>query len=107
MLEKYVQRQILEYLSYRHIIAWRQNTGAVKYEGKGRTRFVHFGFRGMSDIIGVLRDGRILAIEVKQEGKNPTEAQQIFIDMINNQHGVAFVAHSIEEVIENLTKANA
>ena len=55
--------------------------------------------RGVSDIIGCLpKTGRFLAIEVKRPGNKPTAEQQQFIDIINDAGGLAFVAHSIEEV---------
>ena len=44
-------------------VAWceRQNTGAVKVDG----RFIRYGWRGCSDLLGMLKDGRLLAVEVK------------------------------------------
>jgi hypothetical protein len=46
------------------------------------------------------KTGRFLAIEVKRPGGKPTPEQQQFMDMINQAGGLAFVAHSIEEVAE-------
>jgi hypothetical protein len=44
------------------------------------------------------KTGRFLAIEVKRPGGKATQEQQQFIDTINAAGGLAFVAHSIEEV---------
>lgn len=66
---------------------WRNNTGALK-DHKGR--LVHFGLcSGSSDLIGIYK-GRFLAIEVKRPGKTPTDAQDHFIEFVNNAGGIAF-----------------
>ena len=69
--------------------------------------------KGISDIIGVTRTGRFLAIEVKKEGWEPPKPtnkkeyahyldQKGFIDNVNNNNGLAFFASSLDEVIEKL-----
>lgn len=98
-----IVRSILEYLSYRHVFAWRNNSGAVKYEGKGKTRFHRFGLKGSSDIIGVYK-GKFLAIEVKKPGGVVTDAQEDFLDTIRTNGGIAFVAYSVDDVIKYLDK---
>ena len=44
-------------------VAWceRMNTGAARVGG----RFIRFGFIGCPDVLGQLRDGRLLGVEVK------------------------------------------
>lgn len=59
------------------------------------------GEKGVSDIIGC-KDGRMIAIEIKTPGGKVTSHQQRFIDRVNEAGGVAFVARSIEDVIEGL-----
>lgn len=54
--------------------------------------------RGVSDILGVLPNGRALAIEVKRPGGKPTEAQQLFLHEVNRAGGLAFTASSVDEV---------
>ncbi len=58
--------EVLHTLRGNHSVAWveRQNTGAAKVG----ERFIHFGWRGCSDLIGMLKDGRLLAVEVKAPG---------------------------------------
>lgn len=102
--EKDIQKQILEYLSYRHIFCWRNNSGAFKYEGKSKMNYVRYGLKGSSDILGIMPDGRFLAIEVKNDKGKLSEAQEIFLKVIKDNKGVAFVAHSVEEVIKELDK---
>ena len=61
------------------------------------------GSTGMSDLCSILPNGKWLAIEVKARGKkaNVTKLQQKFIDVINDNRGVAVVV-SCEEDLEQL-----
>lgn len=77
---------------------WRCNSGAARRNG----RLVRFGQIGMSDILGVLPDGRILAIEVKAAKGITTTAQEIFLSHVRARGGCAFVARSVEDVVRGL-----
>lgn len=89
----------LDYLHARKIFAWRNNSGAVKYQNaEGRGRFLRFGYVGSSDIIGVLPDGRFLAVECKAEKGRVSEAQRFFLSEVTKLGGVSVVAKSIEDV---------
>jgi hypothetical protein len=102
-LEREIQRSILDYLITKyHDRAWRNSVGqAVFKQGNGQNRFVQFGKVGMSDIFLCLPPhGRMVAIEVKRPGLKPTQAQEEFLDMINNSGGLGFVATCLEDVIE-------
>lgn len=57
--------------------------------------------KGISDIIGVWRS-RFLAIEVKTKEGRVSPEQQEFLDCVNRCGGIAFVAKSLNEVIEKL-----
>ena len=99
--EQDIQNLIRIALSERGIISWRNNTGALK-DITGR--LVRYGLGvGSSDIIGIMPDGRFLAIEVKKPGKNPTAEQTRFIETILKQGGVAGVARSVED-LENILR---
>jgi hypothetical protein len=99
--ENIVLSQCLKYLEVLQIYHWRNNTGALKI---GR-RFIRFGFPGSSDILGILPDGRFLAIECKREkGGRLSEAQKDFISRINANGGVAMCVHSLDELQENMRK---
>ena len=95
-----VQCGIVEYLQrIRHVYCWRQNTGGFMRDG----HFYRFGIKGMADILGVLYPtGRILAIEVKRPGEKPTAEQQRFLDDVNGSGGLAFVATSVQDVIDRV-----
>jgi hypothetical protein len=102
--EGMVLASILEYLELRRIYAWRNNSGAVKVERKGGSGFVRFGKVGSADILGILDDGRFLAIEVKSKDGRATLAQLQFLAEIAKRGGLAFVARSIEDVERELDK---
>lgn len=82
-------------------LLWRNNVG-MAYTRSGHP--IKFGLCvGSSDLIGITRDGRFLAVEVKVPGEEPTPEQQRFIDMVNARGGIGIAAHSVEEFIECLT----
>jgi len=90
-------RSMLKGIGYFH---WKQWQGPMSQP------------KGVSDILGILPDGRMFAIEMKRPGWTPpgpdTKAfrhhrnQQRFIDTINDNGGVAFFATSIDDVIAGL-----
>ena len=83
-------------LSERGIISWRNNTGALK-DITGR--LVRYGLGiGSSDIIGIMPDGRFLAIEVKKPGKNPTSEQINLIQAVRKHGGVGGVARCVADL---------
>lgn len=77
-------------------VAWcaRMNTGGA-FRGK---RYVAFGFKGLSDIIGQTVDGRFLAVEVKRPGENPTPEQSFFLALVAAYGGVSGVARGLADV---------
>lgn len=86
--EAEITKEIRQYLKLRGVFHYKQ------WQGLG-------SLPGVSDIIGCY-NGRYLAIEVKRKGQNPTEKQQAFLDTVNAQGGLAFVARSVEDVMERL-----
>lgn len=56
---------------------------------------------GVPDILGIF-DKKMLAIEVKTEKGKLSDHQQRFLDRINREGGIAFVARSIDDVINGL-----
>ena len=57
--------EVLKALRTHPAVAWaeRMNTGAATVEG----RFIRFGFKGCPDVLGQLKDGRLLGVEVKAQ----------------------------------------
>ena len=80
---------------------WRQNSGTFAERNRdGSMRYVRANTqRGMSDIMGVLRDGRTLAIEVKSRTGRMRPGQEEFLQTIRAAGGVAGVCRSVEDAV--------
>ena len=84
------------------IFAHRFNSGAYAVgEGKAR-RFVRFGFQGCPDILGMLKGGKLLAIEVKSHLGLVSDHQERFLDMVRANGGVGFVCRSVSDLKQHL-----
>jgi hypothetical protein len=73
---------------------------------KGIFHFKHWGGpigeKGIPDIIGVLPGGRALYIEIKSAKGRCSHEQVIFLMNAEKSGALAFVAHSLDNVIEKL-----
>ncbi len=100
ILERDVLPVVLLALRMHPKVAWaeRLNTGAAVYG----ERYVRFGWPGMLEITGQLKDGRRLDVEAKRPGKWATPDQSATIEMVVRHGGVAFVAHGVDDVIREL-----
>ena len=92
--------EVLKALRTHPAVAWceRMNSGAAKVEG----RFIRFGFKGCPDVLGQLRDGRLLGVEVKAQAGRLRPEQALFLERIRCAGGVAFVARDCRDVREQL-----
>ncbi len=81
-------------------VAWieRMNTGAHKTDD----RFIRYGFRGCSDLIGQMKDGRFIAIECKAKGGKLSEDQAAFLGRVRKHGGMAIVARSADDALHGL-----
>lgn len=88
--------EVVKALKAHPAVAWaeRQNTGAAKVGG----RFIRFGWRGCSDVLGQMKDGRLLAVEVKAPSGRLRPEQVEFLDRVRCFGGVAFVARNCADV---------
>jgi hypothetical protein len=85
--ESDITKQIRDYLNLRHIFHWKA------WQGLGSKR-------GVADIIGLLPDGRFLAIEVKTPQGKLSPYQKEFLNEILNNNGLAIFAQSIDDVMK-------
>ena len=92
--------EVLKALRTHPAVAWaeRMNTGAAKVEG----RFIRFGFKGCPDVLGQLKDGRLLGVEVKAPAGRLRPEQALLLERIRCAGGVAFVARDCRDVREQL-----
>ena len=109
-LEKDIQKQLFEWLLVHGFRVWRQNSGAVTAEYKGKMRFVRFNSQpGLSDIGGWVpprlsgaTHSIPLYVEVKRPGGKLSDDQARFLAKVNADNGIGLVARSIEELVAGL-----
>lgn len=95
--ERNIQAAIMQALSQAGCLVWRNNTGALPDR---RGILVRYGLCiGSSDIIGIMPDGRFLAVEVKTKTGRVTEAQENFLAAVRARGGVAGVCRSVEDAL--------
>lgn len=83
-------------------MSWKCQTVGIYDTQRGRFRKPGMWFRrGVSDILGIYK-GKFLAIEVKSLKGRLSLEQKVFIDEINAEGGIAFMARSIEDVESKL-----
>ena len=99
--ENDIKQATINYLAIdpRVKFAIRMNSGSAR-KGKAYVWFYRLFMLDMppssdkvSDIIGMLRDGRFFAFEVKKPGEIPTEGQREFMDAVKRAGGVAGVVY--------------
>ena len=94
--------EVLQALTAHPAVAWceRMNSGAAKIGN----RFVRFGWPGCPDVLGQLKDGRLLGVEVKAAKGKLRPEQTVFLERIRRAGGVAFMARDCQDVIRELRK---
>lgn len=92
--------EVLKALRAHPAVSWcqRMNTGAARIGD----RFVRFGFPGCPDVLGQLKDGRLLACEVKASDGRLRPEQARFLELVNAHGGLAFTARSCRDVFAAL-----
>ena len=92
--------EVLKAVRSHPLVAWaeRQNSGAARIG----SRFVRFGWPGCPDVLGQLKDGRLLGVEVKAAKGRASPEQTLFLERINQAGGVAFVARDLRDVMREL-----
>lgn len=103
-----VLRAVLDALAVHPKVAmhWRQNTGAGRLvRSGGQSQFVRFGFPGCPDVLGVLKGGRFLCVEVKRPSGRLEAAQRDFLERAKGLGACAFVARSGDDIWRELEAA--
>lgn len=103
--EKDLQNSLINYLNARGHFVWRNNSGVSKSSyttksGISKVRMWRAGIKGGSDIIGISKDGRFIAIECKSGYNKASELQSMFLDDIKRRGGIAILAYKFEDVSE-------
>lgn len=82
MRESIIQKQIIEYLEKNGWLA---------------VKIIQCNKNGWPDLMA-LKNGRTVFVEVKQQGKKPTDLQTYRIDQLNKQGFTAIVATSVNDI---------
>ena len=90
-----VKAEVLRYLEQRGFFAWNNATGCVRI---APDRWIHFGKKGSADIIGILPDGKFLAVECKSKNGRIAPEHKAFLEKVRGLGGVAIVARSFREL---------
>ena len=94
--------EVLRALRTHPAVSWceRMNSGAARIG----SRFVRFGFRGCPDVLGQLKDGRLLGVEVKGPTGRLRPEQELFLARVRGAGGVAFMARDCRDVQRELSR---
>lgn len=104
--ESEIQKACLDWLNtIPGVKVWRQNTGAVVSEYKGKKRFMRFGQKGQADITGLTNSGVRIEIEIKRGGEKPTDAQLDWLRTMWSYGAITFWTDSIERCVEQTRDA--
>ena len=98
MKESELQKSILEYLAWKRIFHYRNNSGAFKRDDG---YFYRFGVTGSPDNICVI-NGKYVGIEVKAPKGAQSEHQKEFQRQLEAAGGAYILAYFLDDVIESL-----
>ena len=96
--ERDIQASIIEFLTFKGIFHYRNNSGGAM--GKGN-HFIRFGTPGSPDVICVVR-GRYVGIEVKRHGGKLRESQEVFRAALEAAGGLYWIFTSLDEAVDTI-----
>lgn len=107
MKESDIQSAVMCALGEHPLVTWCMvvTTGGFKVKG-GYITVGHYitedqkRLTGMSDVIGMLKDGRFFCIETKKPGEEPTDEQFAFMGLVSKNGGVSGWADCVEQAIQ-------
>lgn len=97
--EKSLQHFILDYLTKKGIFHYRNNSGTMFSEYKGKTRAFKLGVVGSPDIICVI-NGQYVGIEVKSQKGKQSEGQINFQKALEKAGGLYLLVRCPEDVLK-------
>lgn len=95
MREQDIQNAVLDYLSYKGVFHYRQNSGAYRTQ---HGSFVRYGTPGSPDII-VVEDGRYIGLEIKKPTGVQSKSQKEFQKKLEEAGGEYHLIRSIDDVL--------
>lgn len=88
-----IRESAIKELTWRGHDVWIQNNIAVR-----KRKFI--GRLGVSDVIGISKDGRWVACEVKTIGDRLSDEQITFLNNVKKAGGLAFIALQVGTQVE-------
>ncbi len=98
--EKQIENEILSFLKMKGVFCFKvesQGTFDSVKKVYRRKNSIH-RMLGISDICGIWADGQFLAIEVKSATGRLSLEQMAFLDSVNAEGGIGFMARSVDDV---------
>ena len=92
--EGFLKFQICQYLESRRYCFWVNASPGRP----GRRASSAYSSVGVADIIGLTKEGRLFAIEVKSSRGKVAEHQAKFLERVQISNGIAVVAYTLENV---------
>jgi hypothetical protein len=92
-----VNKILLEIGATEYCRVWKNHTGLAT--PIGRSQPMHFGLPGSADIIGILKNGKFLAIECKTGAAKQSKKQIKFEKMIRTFCGVYLLVRESDSVL--------
>ena len=103
MKESEIQNQICEYLAWKKIFFWRNNSiPSVFYKKDGSMQFRRmpkWSMNGTPDLIAVI-DGKFIGIEIKAQKGIQSIQQKDFEKKVNAAGGYYYLVRSLDELIK-------
>lgn len=99
LLEKDIQRTIIEYLGYKKVFHYRNNSRAIKLPRRGGEGLYFFGTPGSPDVVAVIK-GQYVGIEVKTDKGHQSPIQEQFQERLEKAGGRYILARSVDDIIK-------
>lgn len=122
MPERELVKAVITYLNARGAFAWRNQSGMLRGEHKGKPWVVRMGTKGMPDVLAVWQGhpaacveigcaypdhqpqaGRLIAVECKRGKNKPTADQERVMGELRKRGALVIVARDITDVERALT----
>ena len=100
MIESDLQKSVIQYLTIKHIFHYRQNSGAIVTERKGKKGFYRFtSMNGLPDIVCVYR-GQYVGLEMKSNKGKLSENQIMFREKLEQAGGKYIEVRDLDTIIK-------
>lgn len=94
-----IKRAIESYLKAKGCLVIPYRTTGIRTENKG---WIPARRKGIADLLGLSREGKFWAIEVKAPGGRATPEQEQFLESVRSFGCKAFIAMSVDDVIKEV-----